>query len=219
MTSSAETTAENGTRLSPRRRPAQAQSRETVKRIQRAAAWIVENEGLPKLNSNRIAAVAGVSIGTVYKFFPNKQAIMASVVAEWSEERERVRRDISELDPAARLSDQVEAWFRHMVETPASHVLTITRVQQFYPELQTLDQSYVSRAVDMIDGALRRDGCRLEPAARRRAAGRINTLGAYLLSQIHAASGAERDETMRWALSIMRAAIAEALGVPEAPSG
>ena len=182
-----------------------------MKRIQHAAAWIVENEGLPRLSSTRIAEVAKVSIGTVYKFFPNKQAVMASVAAEWSTEREHARQEIARLNPTAPLSEQIEAWFRYMVDTPASHVLTISRVQQFYPELQNIDQSYMVRAVEMIEAALRRDGCRLEPSGIHAAATRINALGSYLLSQIHAAAGPAREDMMRWSLRIIRAAIADAL--------
>ena len=198
--------------LAARREPAQSRSRETVARLRSAAAQIIETEGLPRLNCNRIAVVAGVSVGTLYKFFPNKQAILASVVAEWNEERERSLKDISRLDPSATLSEQIEGWFRYYVETPASHVLTTSRALQFYPELGVIDQEYRSRSVAPIVQALRRDGCGLDDEALEAAAASIHDLGSYLLSRIVEREGEAREAQMAWSLMLMRAAIAEATG-------
>jgi len=198
--------------LEARRKPAQSRSRETVARIRAAAGQIIETEGLPRLNSNRIAAVAGVSVGTLYKFFPNKQAILASVAAEWNEERERSLREIARLNPSATLSEQIEGWFRYYVETPASHVLTTSRALQFYPELGVVDQEYKARSVGLIVQALRRDGCDLAPAALGHAAASIHDLGSYLLSRIVELEGEAREAQMAWSLMLMRAAIADATG-------
>jgi len=197
--------------LAARREPAQSRSRETVARLRSAAAQIIETEGLPRLNCNRIAVVAGVSVGTLYKFFPNKQAILASVVAEWNEERERSLKDISRLDPSATLSEQIEGWFRYYVETPASHVLTTSRALQFYPELGSVDEAYKARSVDLIVQGLRRDGCKLSPGELQRVAASIHDLGSYLLSRIIELKGAARTAQMDWSLRIMRAAIADAV--------
>jgi AcrR family transcriptional regulator len=198
--------------LAARRKPARSRSRETVARIRSAAAQIIETEGLPRLNCNRIAAVARVSVGTLYKFFPNKQAILASVVAEWNEERERSLREIARLNPSATLPEQIEGWFRYYVETPASHVLTTSRALQFYPELGVVDQEYRARSVGLIVQALRRDGCGLAPAALRHAARSIHDLGSYLLSRVIELDGAAREAQMAWSLMLMRAAIADATG-------
>ena len=50
--------------------------------IVKAAAHILETRGLEGYNTNAIAARAGVSIGSIYQYFPNKDAIMASVIQE-----------------------------------------------------------------------------------------------------------------------------------------
>ncbi|MCA9575946.1 MAG: helix-turn-helix domain-containing protein [Polyangiales bacterium] len=65
--------------LSPRRRPQQARSRELVRAIAMACERILVDEGAAALNTNRIAEVAGVNIGSVYRYFPNKEAIIAEV--------------------------------------------------------------------------------------------------------------------------------------------
>ena len=65
--------------LSPRRRPQQARSRELVRAIAIACERILAEEGAAALNTNRIAELAGVSIGSLYRYFPNKQALARGI--------------------------------------------------------------------------------------------------------------------------------------------
>src|SRR5215471_1404027 len=61
---------------SKRRIPRQQRSTATVDAIFSAAVQILEREGQEAFNTNRIAAVAGVSIGTLYQYFVDKDAIL-----------------------------------------------------------------------------------------------------------------------------------------------
>jgi AcrR family transcriptional regulator len=58
-----------------RRAPTQARSRATVEAILDAAARIIRREGPDALTTNRIAEVAGVGVGSLYGYFPDKAAI------------------------------------------------------------------------------------------------------------------------------------------------
>jgi AcrR family transcriptional regulator len=64
---------------SPRKRPRQERSRETVRAILEAAARVFEAEGLDGATTDRIAARAGVSVGSLYQYFPNKDALLAAL--------------------------------------------------------------------------------------------------------------------------------------------
>ena len=64
----------------PRKTPVQARSAATVDAILEAAAHILEIEGLEGYTTNAIARRAGVSIGSLYQYFPNKDAITAALV-------------------------------------------------------------------------------------------------------------------------------------------
>jgi AcrR family transcriptional regulator len=86
-------------RAAARKRPSQARSRETVAAIVEAAARVFEAHGYAAGTTNRIAERAGVSIGSLYEYFPNKDAI---VVALAERELERERAEITRLLEAAR---------------------------------------------------------------------------------------------------------------------
>jgi AcrR family transcriptional regulator len=65
----------------PRKKPKQARARQAVAAIEQACLKILEEEGSQHLTTNRIAEVAGVNIGSLYQYFPNKEAIVAAVYA------------------------------------------------------------------------------------------------------------------------------------------
>jgi AcrR family transcriptional regulator len=69
------------TPLKPRKRPSQARSRETVRAILEAAAHVFEERGPDAATTDAIAERAGVSIGSLYQYFPSKDALLATLSA------------------------------------------------------------------------------------------------------------------------------------------
>ena len=67
-------------RVNPRKSASQERSRLTVQAILDATARILVREGFDKASTNRIAEVAGVSIGSLYQYFPSKEAIVAALI-------------------------------------------------------------------------------------------------------------------------------------------
>ena len=65
--------------VSKRRTPKQARATDTIETILEAAARILERDGIAGLTTNRIAERAGISIGTLYGYFPNKQSILLTM--------------------------------------------------------------------------------------------------------------------------------------------
>jgi len=66
--------------LKPRKAPVQARSIHTVEAIFEASIQVLLAGGLARLTTTRVAERAGVSVGTLYQYFPNKQALMAGVL-------------------------------------------------------------------------------------------------------------------------------------------
>ena len=73
------------TRLKPRKTPGQARSQETVNVILEASARILESDGARGFNTNAIAEKAGVSVGSLYQYFPNKDAIVLPLITSFEE--------------------------------------------------------------------------------------------------------------------------------------
>ena len=67
-------------RTKPRKSPTQQRSQLTVSALLKATAHILVKEGYESASTNRIAEAAGVSIGSLYQYFPSKEALVAAVV-------------------------------------------------------------------------------------------------------------------------------------------
>ena len=81
--------------LSPRKLPRQARSRALVDAILDASAHILAEHGREALNTNLVAEKAGVSIGSLYQYFPNRDAIIAAVAERHGH---RVHHQVADLD-------------------------------------------------------------------------------------------------------------------------
>jgi AcrR family transcriptional regulator len=84
--------------LQPRKTPSQKRSAQTVEVILEAAARILEQHGFEGFNTNAIAERAGVSIGSLYQYFPGKDALLGGLMEREvapllsvSEELEQIR--------------------------------------------------------------------------------------------------------------------------------
>jgi AcrR family transcriptional regulator len=77
----------------PRKMASQKRSRLTVDALVEATARVLTKEGYHRASTNKIAAVAGVSIGSLYQYFPSKEALVAAVIERHTQELSRVVRD------------------------------------------------------------------------------------------------------------------------------
>ncbi len=64
---------------SPRKAPRQERSRETVEVILEATARVLVEGGYDRASTNKVAEVAGVSVGSLYRYFPSKEALVAAL--------------------------------------------------------------------------------------------------------------------------------------------
>jgi AcrR family transcriptional regulator len=105
--------------LSPRKRPQQARSTQLVADILEAAIRVLITGGANRFTMARVAEKAGVSVGSVYQYFPNKQAILFRLQTdEWKLTNrllEKILGDVT-LPPLERLRESVRAFFRSEYE-------------------------------------------------------------------------------------------------------
>src|SRR5215475_7174475 len=78
---------------SPRKQASQDRSRSTVDALVGATTRILVKEGYDQASTNRIAELAGVSIGSLYQYFPSKEALVAAVIDRHTQEIAGVTRN------------------------------------------------------------------------------------------------------------------------------
>lgn len=103
-------------RTGRRRQPAQPRARRTVEAILEAVVWILKHKEPEPLTTNRIAEVAGVSIGSLYQYFPDKNAIFAALHQRHVDEIDRVIQTTLILHANSSLDDLVRALVDALVD-------------------------------------------------------------------------------------------------------
>ncbi|AZC17929.1 TetR family transcriptional regulator [Pseudomonas sp. CMR5c] len=106
-------------RISSRKQPQQSRSTELVAAILQAAIQVLTQQGAKRFTTARVAEKAGVSIGSLYQYFPNKAAILFRLQSdEWLQTRQMLSRilDDQAQAPLARLRSLVHAFIRSECE-------------------------------------------------------------------------------------------------------
>jgi AcrR family transcriptional regulator len=129
-----------------RKMPKQARSRALVEAILDATARILVEDGFARTTTNRVAERAGVSIGSLYQYFPSREALVAAVARRHSE-RLKATLQASLADGSANLQAAIE----RLLEA-------IIRAHQVAPELTAVLSGEVPRlgALDWKAGSTRR---------------------------------------------------------------
>jgi AcrR family transcriptional regulator len=104
---------------SRRRKPRQGRARQTVEAILDAVVRILKREGFDAITTNHIADVAGVSIGSLYQYFPDKSAIFVALHGRHIEEIDRVIQRTLVEHPSSPLEELLRAMVDAMI---AAHV-------------------------------------------------------------------------------------------------
>lgn len=98
-----------------RKKPCQQRSQQMVDILLEASGRVIERHGLANLTTNRVAAEAGVSVGSLYQYFANKQELLEALL-------EQMALDITRLIDA-RMAQLLEADVRTAVRLLLSEVL------------------------------------------------------------------------------------------------
>jgi AcrR family transcriptional regulator len=163
-------------RLSSRKEPQQVRSARLVADILEAAAHVLARDGAHRFTTARVAERAGVSVGSLYQYFPNKEAILFRLQVEEWKDTGGMLRDI--LDDRARPASErlravVRAFFRSEVAEAPLRVALSDAVPLYRdaPEVHQRGQAAKRRVL-----AFMREAMPGVPPAQRRRAAEIMTL-------------------------------------------
>ena len=113
------------TSISSRKQPQQARSAELVAAILEAAVQVLAREGAQRFTTARVAEKAGVSVGSLYQYFPNKAAILFRLQSdEWRQTSELLRGILENAGqpPLMRLRTLVHAFIQSECEEATMRV-------------------------------------------------------------------------------------------------
>jgi AcrR family transcriptional regulator len=111
--------------ISSRKQPKQARSNDLVAAVLEAALQVLAKEGAARFTTVRVAEKAGVSVGSLYQYFPNKAAILFRLQSdEWRQTTDLLKRILEDASkpPLDRLRILVHAFIRSECEEAAVRV-------------------------------------------------------------------------------------------------
>lgn len=198
-------------RLAPRRQPRQARARRSVDTILDTAATLLDEGGVGSFNTNLLARRAGVRVRTVYRYFPNKEAVIAGLAERMTREWDQWFDSFAAIaDPAVdwevAWAQAIDRFYTGVRNLPGG--TAVRRAMQAVPELRAVDQRDNARLARTLAGVLHRRGVALPPT-RLRAIARmvIETATAVIDLALHRAAPAPRlllDELKRMQIRYMR---------------
>lgn len=142
----------------PRKKASQARSRATVDALVEATSRILMREGFDKASTNRIAQIAGVSIGSLYQYFPGKEALVAAVIERHNREIMRTVRGelakvleeplavaVRKLVEAAVKAHRVDPRLHRVLSEQVPRVGPLEKLETFNSENHALFKSYLKK--------------------------------------------------------------------------
>lgn len=113
-----------------RKNAKQARAKQSVSAILEATTQLLEHSGIDRISTNHIAERAGVSIGTLYQYFPNKTAIFVAIAEQDIERRFQLVADAISKEDGVLAEDSTRGMMRALIRSfaDAQHNAAIIRV-------------------------------------------------------------------------------------------
>lgn len=159
--------------LIPRKTPRQERSRATRDAIVEAAARIVASRGLGGFTTNAVAERAGVSIGSFYQYFPNKDALMVALIARQQQDQAgTLAKAAAAIPQNATLAETVRAVIRGAMQHHRDDMLLATAIDHEEARLPVgaMIDEILDGAAPMIAALLERHRKDIAPVDPKRAA-------------------------------------------------
>ncbi|NBH06698.1 TetR/AcrR family transcriptional regulator [Amycolatopsis sp. SID8362] len=145
-------------RIQPRKQPRQVRAELTRQRILTAAAHVFGEFGYAAGTTNRIAEHAGISIGSLYQYFPNKDAILAELLVRHLDEGTAATERIQRAELPGSIEEIFRVFVRGAIETHLGNPQLLRllmeqapRSKELLDKVERLKQSLVSYVQELFD--------------------------------------------------------------------
>ncbi len=138
-----------------RKHPSQKRSRQTVARILEATQSILVTDGIKAVTTNAIAERSGVTVGSIYQYFGNKEEIIVAIFENWLESiisnYEAFRAaHLETLDGLAYLESYFDTFLNGMSADEEKLGVELANAVRTNPKLAALDQEHDKRIAGML---------------------------------------------------------------------
>ena len=159
--------------VSPRSEPVQSRSIKRTQQILEVTSNLLETVGLNDLNTAIIAKEVGISVGSLYHYFPNKHAILYAMGKSWLDSIEEVLNDIEEWPvESLSLEDFIDQVVDINLRTYRQQKAVLRLVQAMFsvPELRELDERHDDMVISQMAKVFKRLGINKHIRERERIA-------------------------------------------------
>lgn len=186
-----------GKPLAPRNLPAQQRSIERRQQILEVAAELLERLGANEFTTIRIAEAVGISVGTLYHYFPNKEAILHAIGQHWLEQIEATLAQIQQASWQD-TSEYVETFIHDMLVLYRQQKGLLHLVQNLFalPHLMPLDEKHDEVVIQHVVQGLVRLGYRAETSELERIGRAFHEVSHALLLVVVHQSQSRGDKTL-----------------------
>lgn len=125
----------------------------TVSAVLEGVAQVLESEGFEKLTTTRVAERAGTSVGTLYQYFPSKDALLVAVVEAKMARVDRALSKIFDLPATAPLAEHVRVMITALIAEKQSRPRLNAELARQMPRLEQL--RLITRTLDRAHGMVR----------------------------------------------------------------
>lgn len=140
-------------KLSPRNVPVQQRAHRQRDKILKATSELLETVGVDELTTIRVAEAVGISVGTLYHYFPNKHAILHSLAENWIETvldslEDIIQKDLSHIaikDFVVLITKKFEGLFLNH-----SPLLPLINALNTLPELNSLNIEFKQKLINVL---------------------------------------------------------------------
>jgi AcrR family transcriptional regulator len=139
--------------LAPRKQPRQARSIATRSALLEAAAQVLETIGYEKMTTTRVADRAGTSVGSIYQYFPSKDALLLALVEAKTERVDRALARAFEAPADVPLADRITLLVSGLIEEKRSRPRLHAELARQAPRLEKA--KLIARMLDRTHGMVR----------------------------------------------------------------
>ena len=125
----------------------------TLSAVLEGTAQVLETEGFEKMTTTRVAERAGTSVGTLYQYFPSKEALLVAVVEARMAAIDRALATVFDLPASAALAEHVRVMITALITEKKRRPRLNAELARQAPRLENL--RLVARTLDRAHGMVR----------------------------------------------------------------